>query len=120
ASMLRGHRLRAIAVPVVLALLVCGSLVARSWPELSNRGGKLAGTGGVAGGREAGHWVADHVPADATLLTIGPSMANILQFYGGRRAYALSVSPSPNGRNPSYVPIPNPDLAIRQGQFQYL
>ena len=47
-------------------------------------------------------------------------MANILQFYGGRRAYALSVSPSPNGRNPSYVPVPNPDLSIRQGQFQYL
>ena len=47
-------------------------------------------------------------------------MANVLQFYGGRRSYALSVSPSPNGRNPSYVPVPNPDLSIRQGQFQYL
>ena len=30
------------------------------------------------------------------------------------------MSPSPNGRNPSYVPVPNADLSIRQGQFQYL
>jgi 4-amino-4-deoxy-L-arabinose transferase-like glycosyltransferase len=120
ANLLRGNRIRAIAVPVVVALLVSGSLAVRSWPELSGRGSTLAGTGGVSGGREAGRWVAGNVPADATLLTIGPSMANILQFYGGRRAYALSVSPSPNGRNPSYVPVPNPDLSIRQGQFQYL
>jgi Dolichyl-phosphate-mannose-protein mannosyltransferase len=120
ASLLRGNRVRAIAVPVVLALLVASTLAVTSWPKISDRGSTLAGTGGVAGGREAGRWVAEHVPGDATLLTIGPSMANILQFYGGRRSYALSVSPSPNGRNPSYVPVPNPDLSIRQGQFQYL
>jgi hypothetical protein len=120
ASLLSGNRVRAIAVPVVLALLVASTLAVTSWPKLSGRGSTLAGTGGVAGGREAGRWVAGHVPDDATLLTIGPSMANILQFYGGRRSYALSVSPSPNGRNPSYVPVPNADLSIRQGQFQYL
>ncbi|MFL6163328.1 MAG: ArnT family glycosyltransferase [Jatrophihabitantaceae bacterium] len=120
ASLLRGNRTRAVAVPVLLALLVAGSLAVVSWPKLSGSGSTLAGTGGVAGGREAGHWLAANVPTDATLLTIGPSMANILQFYGGQRAYALSVSPSPNGRNPSYLPVPNPDLSIRQGQFQYL
>jgi Dolichyl-phosphate-mannose-protein mannosyltransferase len=120
ASLLRGNQVRAIAVPVVLALLVASTLAVTSWPKISDRGSTLAGTGGVAGGRDAGRWVAEHVPGDATLLTIGPSMANILQFYGGRRSYALSVSPSPNGRNPSYVPVPNPDLSIRQGQFQYL
>lgn len=120
ASWLRGNRMRAVAVPTILALLVASTLAVSSWPKLSGRGSTLAGTGGVAGGREAGRWVAAHVPADATLLTIGPSMANILQFYGDRRAYALSVSPSPNGRNPSYVPVPNADLSIRQGQFQYL
>jgi 4-amino-4-deoxy-L-arabinose transferase-like glycosyltransferase len=120
AALLRSRRVLAVGVPVLLALLVASTLALTSWPKLSGQGSTLAGTGGVAGGREAGRWLAAHVPADATLLTIGPSMANILQFYGDHRAYALSVSPAPNGRNPAYVPVPNPDLSIREGQFQYL
>jgi hypothetical protein len=47
-------------------------------------------------------------------------MANILQFYGNRRVAALSVSPDPANRNPAYVPVLNPDLAVREGRFQYL
>jgi hypothetical protein len=53
-------------------------------------------------------------------MTIGPSMANILQFYGHRRAYGLSVSPNPLRRNPSYPPILNPDLQLRNGDIQYI
>jgi hypothetical protein len=34
--------------------------------------------------------------------------------------FALSVSPNPNSRNPSYLPVINPDRAVRDGQFQYL
>src|SRR5262249_26312462 len=55
----------------------------------------IAGTGGVPGGREAGEWIKLNLPAQSTLLTIGPSMANILEFYGYRTAYGLSVSPNP-------------------------
>lgn len=80
----------------------------------------LAGTGGVPGGREAGTWVLENVPASARFMTIGPSMANIIQFYGQRRAYGLSISPNPLHRNPSYQPIVNPDLQIRQSNMQYL
>jgi Dolichyl-phosphate-mannose-protein mannosyltransferase len=80
----------------------------------------LAGTGGVPRGREAGQWIDRHVPRGATLMTIGPSMANIIQFYGHRRAYGLSVSPNPLSRNPSYKPIPNPDRSIRNADLQYL
>jgi hypothetical protein len=54
------------------------------------------------------------------LLTIGPSMANILQFYGHRRAYGLSVSLNPLRRNPTYVPLRNPDRSIRRGELQYV
>jgi hypothetical protein len=32
----------------------------------------------------------------------------------------LSVSPNPANRNPAYTPVPNPDLAVRQGKFRYL
>ncbi len=80
----------------------------------------LAGSGGVAGGREVGLWVRENTPEGATLLTLGPSMANIIQFYGHRRALGLSVSPNPLKRNPSYVPIPNPDAALRHGDMQYV
>ena len=53
-------------------------------------------------------------------MTIGPSMANLIQFYGHRRAYGLSVSPNPLMRNPSYDPIRNPDAQLRQAAFQYV
>lgn len=80
----------------------------------------LAGTGGVPGGREAGTWVLENVPESARFMTIGPSMANIIQFYGQRRAYGLSISPNPLHRNPSYEPIVNPDLQLRRSNMQYL
>jgi 4-amino-4-deoxy-L-arabinose transferase-like glycosyltransferase len=103
-------------------LAVAGSMAVASLQAIRppDGGTFLAGTGGLAGGREAGLWVRDNVPVGAQLLTIGPSMANVLQFYGERRAYALSVSPNPNQRNPSYVPVPNPDRALRDGKFQYI
>ena len=46
-------------------------------------------------------------------------MANVLAFYGHHRAWGLSVSPNPLSRNPSYQPLVNPDLAIREARVQY-
>ena len=86
----------------------------------SNSTSFLAGTGGVAGGREAGDWIRANTPLGAEFLSIGPSMANILQFSGQRRVLALSVSPNPLHRNPAYTPATNPDLLVRGGQVQYL
>ena len=60
------------------------------------------------------------MPEGAEIVTIGPSTANIVEFYGQRRAYGLSVGPNPLKRNPAYDPIPNPDLAIRSNVVQYL
>jgi len=106
----------------VTAVLVV-SLAATSWVRIQPAAAGasfLAGTGGVPGGREAGTWVAEHVPRGAQLLAIGPSMANIIQFYGHRRVMGLSVSPNPLYRNPVYDPVHNPDLQIRHGNLQYL
>jgi hypothetical protein len=47
-------------------------------------------------------------------------MANIVQYYGHRKAYGLSVSPNPLRRNPAYEPVENPDWSIRQNELQYL
>lgn len=98
------------------------SLGSASWagiqPEISST--FLAGTGGVPGGREMGIWIQKNVPIAARFMTIGPSMANIVQFYGERKAYGLSISPNPLHRNPSYEPILNPDRQIRDVDLHYL
>ena len=110
----------------VFSWLVVGATIftlsTASWqqiqPEISSL--FLAGTGGVPGGREAGNWIKKNVPQLARFMTIGPSMANIVEFYGERKAYGLSTSPNPLHRNPSYDPILNPDLQIRDSDLQYL
>jgi 4-amino-4-deoxy-L-arabinose transferase-like glycosyltransferase len=81
--------------------------------------GSLAGTGGLPGGREAGLWIRSHVPEGATFMTIGPTMSNIVRFYGQRPAFGVSVSPNPLRRNPAYDPIRNPDRSIQLLKLQY-
>jgi hypothetical protein len=82
--------------------------------------GSLAGTGGLPGGRDAGMWIRENVPQGASFLTTGPTLANIVEFYGQRRAYGLSVSPNPIRRNPAYDPIVNPDRALQLNKIQYV
>ena len=108
---------RSLAVLIVAASLAVQSAFTILGPPA---GQVLAGGGGVSGGREAGQWIDTNLPASAQLMTIGPSMGNILQFYGHRTARALSVSPDPLKRNPSYAPIRNADLSVRTGEFRYL
>jgi hypothetical protein len=106
-----------------VALTAVGvTLLVPTWQRIQPTHGhsSLAGTGGVPGGREAGRWVGANVPLGATLLTVGPSMANVIEFYGRRKAYGLSVSLNPLRRNPTYEPLPNPDESIRSGAVQYV
>ena len=111
----RRHALPAVAI-VSTTLLI--ATVARI--DVPDDGSALAGSGGLPAGREAGEWIDANVPEGSTFMTIGPSMANLIQFYGHRRAYGLSVSPNPLNRNPSYEPLPNPDQALRDNQVQYV
>jgi 4-amino-4-deoxy-L-arabinose transferase-like glycosyltransferase len=80
----------------------------------------LAGLSGLQGTRELGRWIVANVPEGSVFLTIGPTMANIIQFYGNRQAYALSISLNPIRRNPSYPAVYNPDYQIANGYIQYL
>ena len=47
-------------------------------------------------------------------------MANLVEFYSGRRSHGLSVSPNPLHRNPTYQPIINADAQLKAGDFQYI
>ncbi len=73
-----------------------------------------------AGSREFGEWALDSSPDNSRFLTIGPSLGNILRFYGNRDSVALSVSPDPAKRNPAYVPVANPNLALRRMSLHYI
>jgi hypothetical protein len=109
---------RRVAIVLVLASLIPG-LLAAVFPSAS-AATSLAGEGGVPGGRAAGQWVGTHLVPGTELMTIGPSMANIIEYYGHRPAQGLSVSTDPLHRNPAYTPIDNPDRSLRDGQFSYL
>lgn len=109
------------AMPAALAL-VLASLAVPSWQRVqpSQASTLLAGSGGLPRGREAGRWIAGHAPKHAQMMSIGPSMANVLQFYGRRRVFGLSVSLNPLHRNPVYTPLRNPDRLIRDNELQYV
>jgi hypothetical protein len=111
-------RVRAWAAVVIVVL----TLGATSWGLVGEEkaGELLAGTGGVPGGREAGTWIDVNTPEGSVFMTVGPSMANLIKFYGRRDAYGLSVSPNPLHRNPSYEPLRNPDLQLRDNELQYI
>jgi hypothetical protein len=112
---LRG--LAVIGIPLVLVLSLVPTTV--GLVTTSSAQGSLAGTGGLPGGREAGLWIRDNVPVGATFMTIGPTMSNIVQFYGQHRSQGLSVSPNALRRNPAYDPILNPDRSILTLKIHY-
>jgi len=105
-----------------LALVLILPMAFTSFTSLGTQGavGSLAGTGGLPGGREAGAWISQNVPKGGAFMTIGPTLSNLIQFYGHRRSQGLSVSPNPLDRNPAYDPIINPDNSIRTLRIQYL
>jgi len=117
----------ATAVASVMALAVLGPMVGPTYRagnviRDSSFSGPLTTDVEVqdfAGGRETGLWFAEHTPPGAVAMTMGPSLGNLVSFYGDRDFFALSVSNDPKLRNPAYRPIPNPDYEIRQLQVQY-
>lgn len=118
----RNLRIPRILPGLLLTLVIAVTLFSPSWERIlpSQSDTFLAGSGGIPGGRETGNWIRQNVPKGSIFMTIGPSMANIVKFYGHEEAFGLSVSPNPLHRNPSYEPIYNPDFDIRTGELQYL
>jgi 4-amino-4-deoxy-L-arabinose transferase-like glycosyltransferase len=109
--------LRAIGVSIIALSLSLPTFDAlRSTPGMDAR----AGMGGLPGGREVGLWFKENTPAGSEAIAIGPNIANLVQFYGQRKTHMLSISQNPQQRNPSYEPIANPDLRLRNGDVHYI
>ena len=117
-----GPRSKRLPMTPALIALVAISLLVATWQQIepSRSDNFLAGSGGLPGGREAGDWMEAHVPKGARIMTIGPSLANVIQYYAHRQANGLAVSPNPHSRNPAYDPVRNPDRLIRDNEIQYL
>jgi Dolichyl-phosphate-mannose-protein mannosyltransferase len=121
-----GRRVSAAMVVTVLTLALSTVLAISAATDVSNGAERTTGPFSTdielqdfAGGREAAQWIGRHTPPGSVFMTIGPSIGNIISFYGDRDWYALSVSANPKLRNPAYRPIPNPDLMIRDTRVQY-
>ena len=119
---LRALRVPGAVVSAALCVLVLTSVGLESWRRISPKesGVFIAGSGGLPGGRQTGLWVRKNTPLGSEFLAIGPSMANLISFYGYRKAYGISVGPNPLRRNPAYEPIGNADLALRRNEVQYI
>jgi hypothetical protein len=112
-----------ITLGLMCVLLVSNDVIFNSLkiPEgVLDESSILAGSGGLPHAREAALWIKENTPKGSIFMTIGPSMGNIIKFYGNREALGLSVSPNPMKRNPAYIPIINPDQKIRNGEIHYI
>ena len=105
----------------VVSALPAAVVVAKDGPDdLPGTLSLSTGTADFVGAREFAEWAKENTPPNARFLTIGPSLGNVLSFYGERPWLALSVSPNASRRNPAYVPVPNPDLWIRSNSIHYI
>ena len=112
----------AARLALALIILLACALAAGSWRVYSNTWDEPEHLAAGVELLDRGQYEYDteHPPLGRVLLALGPSMANIIQFYGHRKAYGLSVSPNPLRRNPSYEPVNNPDQRIRNNELQYV
>ena len=53
-----------------------------------------------AGGREVGTWLGRHTPYNSVVLTMGPSLGNLVNFYGDRDFYRALGQPGSEAAEP--------------------
>jgi hypothetical protein len=119
---LRRLRLPVVVVTGLVGAALAVSLLVPTWFAIRPSDATVvdAGAGGLPRGREAGTWIGHTAPIGAKVITIGPSMSNLVRYFGERESFGLSVSTNPLHRNPVYEPVGNADLRLRRGEIQYL
>jgi 4-amino-4-deoxy-L-arabinose transferase-like glycosyltransferase len=109
-----------IILLIALIPLTTNQVISVMFPFLGGDMKYLAGSGGLPLGRETALWIKENTPEGSVFMTIGPTMGNLIKFYANSQALAISTNPNPAKHNPSYSPITNPDLMIRNGQIHYI
>ena len=113
----RARAVRALVVAVTLASLAIPA-VDPAWSAPTTSG--LAGAGGLPGGREVGEWVDAHVPQRRPPDDDRPVDGEPHRVLQRTALDALSVSPNPLHRNPTYRPIINADAELAAGNYEYI
>lgn len=75
----------------------------------------LVGSGEEPYARETAIWIKDNIPDEAAFLSLDIRTANIIKYYSNINAFSLHAN-----QNPSYAQVEQPDLAILQGEINYL
>ncbi len=75
----------------------------------------LVGSGEEPYARDGAMWIKDNIPNGAAFLTLDIRTANIIKYYSNNDAFSLHAN-----KNPAYTKINQPDLAILQGEIDYL
>jgi hypothetical protein len=115
-------RVPAVVISITVGAVLAVTLLLPTWDAVKPSDATVvdAGAGGLPRGREAGTWIGANAPIGAKVITIGPSMSNLVRYFGARESFGLSVSTNPLHRNPVYEPVGNADLRLRRGEIQYL
>jgi 4-amino-4-deoxy-L-arabinose transferase-like glycosyltransferase len=74
----------------------------------------LVGSGEEPHARESAIWIRDNIPGGG-FLTLDIRTANIIKYYSNNDAFSLHAN-----QNPAYTKVENPDLAILNGEIDYL
>lgn len=80
----------------------------------------LAGMGGLPKARETALWIKENTEDDSIIMTIGPTMGNVIKFYSNRDTVYLNLNPNRSQHNPAYTPIEDAEISITSGHIDYL
>lgn len=75
----------------------------------------LVGSGEEPHAREGALWIRENIPDGGQFLTLDTRTANVIKYYSNNDAFSLHAN-----ENPAYTKVENPDLAILQGEIDYL
>ncbi len=103
-----------------VAATACVVLAATSYLALPAPSAPTAMSSSILGARETGAWIDQHLPPGATLLAADPALARVLEFYGHRRALALTEVPDVPSLDPTIPEAEHPGKLIARSELQYI
>ncbi len=111
---------RLVSATLIIAIILSTSNIVNLNLFDSKETKYLAGMGGLPNAKETAIWIKENTHKDSTIMTIGPTMGNVIKFYSNRDAVYLNLNPNRSQHNPAYTPIEDAELLITSGRIDYL